>query len=70
MTVSSTSETTPADVRPDDEHARLEGSEPSTDIVIDCQPGSRRAGSTVSMTPPRSATTSCCTSSTVTVTWA
>ena len=60
MTVSSTSETTPKRTSAPTTNTRVStGSLPSTDIVSDCHPGSSRASMTVSMTPPRSETTSC-----------
>ena len=66
MTVSSTSDTTPNRMSGPTMKTWLSiGSPPSTDIVRVCQPGSSRVGSTVSITPPRSATTSCVTPATV-----
>ena len=59
MTVSSTSDTTPKRTSEPTTKVRVStGSPPSTDMVNVCQPGSSRAGSRVSITPPRSATTS------------
>ena len=60
MTVSSTSDTTPKRTSGPTTNTRVStGSPPSTDIVSVCHPGSSRAAMTVSITPPRSATTSC-----------
>ena len=71
MTVSSTSETTPKRTSGPTTKTRVStGSPPSTDIMKVCHPGARDAGSTVSITPPRSATTSCVTPPMSTLTWA
>ena len=71
MTVSSTSLTTPKRTSEPTTNTRVSvGSLPSTVIVTVCHPGGSDAGSFASMTPPRSATTSCATPSIVTVTWA
>ena len=59
ITVSSTSETTPKRTSDPTMNTRVStGSLPSTDIDSVCHPAGSRAGMSVSITPPRSATTS------------
>lgn len=60
MTVSSTSDTMPNVTSGPTTNTRVStGSPPSTDISSVCQPAGSFAGISASITPPRSATTSC-----------